>query len=130
MYVTGTACAVSRIHQAPCLPTLPVQKRIKQAKTYPCRNLRRENADLLKEKQKFDRAAEYVCQRVLKIIGTARREGNFNSQLVGELKRWNEKLEVRRLFYCIHFDLPIPIGTRLLTMAAKYFLLQKTLPYQ
>ena len=49
----------------------------------------------MKEKQKFDRTAEYVCQRVLKIIGAARREGNFNSQLVGELKRWNEKLEVR-----------------------------------
>lgn len=59
-----------------------------------CRTLRRDNADLLREKQKFDRTAEYVCQRVLKIIGAARREGNFNSQLVGELKRWNEKLEV------------------------------------
>lgn len=48
----------------------------------------------MREKQKFDRTAEYVCQRVVKIIGAARREGNFNSQLVGELKRWNEKLEV------------------------------------
>jgi hypothetical protein len=56
--------------------------------------LRRDNSELTKERQRFDRTAEYVCQRVLKIIGAARREGNFNSQLVGELKRWNEKLEV------------------------------------
>jgi len=66
------------------------------AQTCVCvfRLLRRDNSELTKEKQRFDRTAEYVCQRVLKIIGAARREGNFNSQLVGELKRWNEKLEV------------------------------------
>ena len=32
--------------------------------------------------------------RVAKVLVGARRANNYNSQLVGELKRWNRRLEV------------------------------------
>ena len=42
----------------------------------------------------MNRVASYVGSRVAKVLAGARRANNYNAALVGELKRWNRKLEV------------------------------------
>ena len=42
----------------------------------------------------MNRVANYVGARVAKVLVGARRANNYNAALVGELKRWNRKLEV------------------------------------
>lgn len=57
--------------------------------------MRTENAQLSSEIEQLNKVASYVGNRVAKVLVGARRANNYNSQLVGELKRWNRRLEVR-----------------------------------
>jgi len=56
--------------------------------------LRQDNATLAGEVEQMNRVASYVGSRVAKVLAGARRANNYNAALVGELKRWNRKLEV------------------------------------
>ena len=56
--------------------------------------LRADNATLAGEVEQMNRVASYVGSRVAKVLAGARRANNYNAALVGELKRWNRKLEV------------------------------------
>lgn len=58
------------------------------------RALRGDNATLAGEVEQMNRVASYVGSRVAKVLAGARRANNYNAALVGELKRWNRKLEV------------------------------------
>ncbi len=58
--------------------------------------LRQDNATLAGEVEQMNRVASYVGSRVAKVLAGARRANNYNAALVGELKRWNRKLEVWR----------------------------------
>lgn len=60
------------------------------------RALRQDNQTLAGEVEQMNRVASYVGSRVAKVLAGARRANNYNAALVGELKRWNRKLEVRR----------------------------------
>ena len=57
--------------------------------------LRRNNGALAGELEQMNRVASYVGSRVARVLAGARRANNANAALVGELKRWNRKLEVR-----------------------------------
>ena len=59
------------------------------------KSLRQDNATLAGEVEQMNRVASYVGSRVAKVLAGARRANNYNAALVGELKRWNRKLEVR-----------------------------------
>lgn len=59
------------------------------------RALRSDNAALAGEVEQMNRVASYVGSRVAKVLAGARRANNYNAALVGELKRWNKRLEVR-----------------------------------
>ena len=61
--------------------------------------LRQDNATLAGEVEQMNRVASYVGSRVAKVLAGARRANNYNAALVGELKRWNRKLEVWRACY-------------------------------
>ncbi len=56
--------------------------------------LRQDNQTLAGEVEQMNRVASYVGSRVAKVLAGARRANNYNAALVGELKRWNRKLEV------------------------------------
>ena len=58
------------------------------------RTLRQDNTTLQGEVEQMNRVASYVGSRVAKVLAGARRANNYNAALVGELKRWNRKLEV------------------------------------
>ncbi len=58
------------------------------------KSLRQDNATLAGEVEQMNRVASYVGSRVAKVLAGARRANNYNAALVGELKRWNRKLEV------------------------------------
>lgn len=60
------------------------------------KSLRQDNATLAGEVEQMNRVASYVGSRVAKVLAGARRANNYNAALVGELKRWNRKLEVGR----------------------------------
>lgn len=55
--------------------------------------LRRNNGALAGELEQMNRVASYVGSRVARVLAGARRANNANAALVGELKRWNRKLE-------------------------------------
>ena len=59
------------------------------------RVLRADNATLSGELEQMNRVASYVGSRVARVLAGARRANNYNAALVGELKRWNRKLEAR-----------------------------------
>ena len=59
------------------------------------RVLRADNTSLAGELEQMNRVASYVGSRVARVLAGARRANNYNAALVGELKRWNRKLEVR-----------------------------------
>lgn len=58
------------------------------------RVLRGDNSALAAEVEQMNRVASYVGSRVARVLAGARRTNNYNAALVGELKRWNRKLEV------------------------------------
>lgn len=71
------------------------------------RALRQDNTTLQGEVEQMNRVASYVGSRVAKVLAGARRANNYNAALVGELKRWNRKLEVDivlPLRYSCHVD--------------------------
>ena len=71
------------------------------------RALRQDNTTLQGEVEQMNRVASYVGSRVAKVLAGARRANNYNAALVGELKRWNRKLEVNTalpLTYPHHVD--------------------------
>ena len=55
--------------------------------------LLQENQRLRLELDALNRTASYVGNRVARVLVGARRANNYNAALVGELKRWNRKLE-------------------------------------
>ena len=71
------------------------------------RTLRQDNTTLQGEVEQMNRVASYVGSRVAKVLAGARRANNYNAALVGELKRWNRKLEVCAVLLledCCHTD--------------------------
>ena len=64
-----------------------------------CRTLKEENVQLSNEMEQLNKVASYVGNRVAKVLVGARKSNNYNAALIGELKRWNRRLEV------LHADL-------------------------
>jgi hypothetical protein len=77
--------------QPPSGPEAAVQVRALQEEN---RALRTDNSTLATEMEQMNRVASYVGSRVARVLAGARRANNYNAALVGELKRWNRKLEV------------------------------------
>ena len=76
--------------------------------------LRGDNSALAAEVEQMNRVASYVGSRVARVLAGARRTNNYNAALVGELKRWNRKLEVCSSCLPCLWALPLLLDSQLL----------------